>query len=93
MTIYTLADIVPNGTATPLSTDPAAQATFIDFRPSAAGVRVGDAHVASGRGVILPDDDIHTFYPPNFDQGPYMLNQIYLWCAAGVTAISVTYGY
>lgn len=92
MTIRTITDIVPNGAAVPLSADKNAQATFVVLKASAAGVRVGDANVGSGRGIVLPDDDVFEFYPVNFDQGRYQLSQIFVWCAAGATAVSVILG-
>ena len=92
MTIETLADITPNSTATPLSTNENLRAAWIIFSAVGSTIRVGDANVSASRGILLPTGVPVPFPPPGtYDQGQMYLKQVHVW-GVGADKVSVTYG-
>lgn len=90
MTIGTIADVTPGGSATALSTGNE-KATWIIFTATGTSIRVGDSNVASGRGVLL-QTGVSTLLPVgDFDQGPYDLAQVFVYGSGG-DKVSITYG-
>ena len=101
MTVHTIADFAPGGTATALATSGAARWILISV-PAGNGavVRIGDANVSATQGVavaaittagsiLLPP------LPPTKESNPadslYQLSQVFAY-AASTDKVSVTYG-
>lgn len=92
MTIQTIADITPGGTATQLSNNPALFATWVTITPSSSTMRVGDANVGSARGALLASGIPYTIPSPGTaDQARLYLSQIYVYGSGG-DKVSITYG-
>lgn len=91
MTIGTIADITPNGTATKVSAT-SIIAHWIQFTATGTSIRVGDANVGSGRGAGLITL-VPAFWPRcSFDQGGYDLSTVYVYGGSGSDKVSITYG-
>ena len=91
MVLGTIADITPNGAAVALSATEGALATWIKLTASGSTIRVGDANVGTGRGLVCPSG-VETYLPPvAFDQGMYDLTAVYIY-GTGADKVSVTYG-
>ncbi len=90
MTIQTIADITPNGSAVPLAA--AGQAVWILVTATGNSIRIGDANVGASRGVKIPAG-VPTLIPRcAFTQGGYDLAAVHLYGAAGADSVSVTFG-
>ena len=91
MVLGTIADITPNGAAVPLSATEGALATWIKLTATGATIRVGNANVGAGRGVLLASGVPFELPRGDFDQQPYPLTGVYVY-GTGTDKVSITYG-
>jgi len=93
MQVQTIADITPNGTATPLSSNTAIVATWIEMTANGSSIRFGDANVGASRGVALaPGVPFAVGVRGDHPQRGYPLCQCYVYGASGTDKVSITYG-
>lgn len=92
MVLGTIADITPNSTATPLSsnTNPIL-ATWIIAVANGTSIRIGDASVGAARGVVCPSGIPVTIPRGDFDQQGYDLSKVYVYGTSS-DKVSITYG-
>jgi hypothetical protein len=90
MTIISIADITPGGTATPLAANNI-NAVWVQLVATGTSARVGDANVGSGRGIKLPAGVPVILPRCSFTQGGYNLASINVY-ATGGDSISVIAG-
>jgi hypothetical protein len=94
MQVYTLPDITPNGSATPLAAAGSTlQAIWINATASGTSIRFGDANVGSNRGQALPTG-VPSVVAVRCDpeQRPYLLSECYVYGGSGSDKVSITYG-
>lgn len=93
MTLATIADITPNGTATALTATAGLGAIWVAITASGTSIRVGDSNVGSGRGVAVATGTTLILPRCSTDQRAYDLSKIYVFGASGADKVSITYGY
>lgn len=96
MTLETIADVVPNGVATPLGTA-GQKATWIGLVASGSSLRIGDSNVGAGRGMVLPTGVPVYLHRGAFNQQPYPLDRVFVYgassgCPATTDRVSVIFG-
>ena len=91
MVLQTIADITPNSAAVALSSTEGAKATWVKFVAAGSTIRVGDANVGAGRGVLLPTGVPFELPRGDFQQQPYDLTAVFVY-GTGTDKVSVTYG-
>lgn len=96
MTVKTLADITPNGVATPLvaaSPNIPVPARWIQLSTTGTTCRYGDSNVGASRGAkISATAPAQIGFGFQEGQGPYDLTQIYVFAAVGSDSVSITFG-
>jgi hypothetical protein len=90
MTLESISDITPNGTATPLSAT-AIKATWVRIAASGSTIRVGDSLVGAARGVLLQTGVVTELPRIDAVQGFYDLSRVYVY-GTGADKVSITYG-
>lgn len=93
MTPASASDIVPNGTATAITTGTEKATVLVLTAKSGNGadMRFGDSNIGSGRGAILPKGVPVVLPRVTIGEGQYPLAQIYVYGAAGTDAVSVSW--
>lgn len=90
MTPGSVADITPNGVATPLGTA-GQKATAIMLTAVGNTCRWGDANVGATRGQKLPTGVPVTIHRASFAQGEWPLDKVYVY-ATGADYVTVSFG-
>jgi hypothetical protein len=95
MTVKTVADVVPNGAATPLvpnSPHTVTEARWVQISANGTTIRYGDSNVSASRGArIANGTQAQVGFGFQEGQGPYDLSQIYVF-ATGSDSVSITFG-
>lgn len=96
MQLFTIADITPGGTATPLTSVKGTLAVWVTLtaaKGNANPIRVGDSKVSATRGAAVNAGDINPIYLPrcDFTQQGYDLSKVFVF-GSGSDSVSITYG-
>ena len=91
MTIHTIADIMPNGTAA-VTTNSNILATWVQVTATGTSIRYGDASVGAAQGAKIPAGELYDIIPrDSFDQARLDLSTLYFY-GSGSDSVSITWG-